>query len=161
MIEPYGLLNHGGGWYVLGKSRTHREDRVFVFQLERIRSVAVLDGQLRAARRLRPAQVPGRPHVHRRPGAGPGDVAPARAGRPPSGTAVQAGAPGTGWGDGRPVSGLPNGWLAAWVLRQGREVEVLSPPGLAAWVAELARRVSAAHASADVSAETSVGDQEA
>jgi hypothetical protein len=43
VMEPYGLLNHGGGWYVLGKSRTHREDRVFVFKLERIRSAAVLE----------------------------------------------------------------------------------------------------------------------
>ncbi len=41
---------------------------------------------------------------------------------------------------------VPNGWLGAWVLRQGPEVEVLSPRGLADWVREVARRVSDAHA---------------
>jgi predicted DNA-binding transcriptional regulator YafY len=48
---------------------------------------------------------------------------------------------------------VPNGWLGAWVLRQGRDVEVLSPPSLAGWVAEVARRVVAAHLEAGVSAE--------
>ena len=48
---------------------------------------------------------------------------------------------------------VPNGWLGAWVLRQGPEVEVLGPPGLAAWVREVARRVSDAHTGVDVSAE--------
>ena len=41
-LEPYGLLNHTGAWYVLGRSLTHQEDRIFVFKVERILGVTVL-----------------------------------------------------------------------------------------------------------------------
>ncbi len=159
VVEPYGLLNHGGGWYLLGKSRTHREDRVFVFRLERIQSVTVLDerfelpadfdlrkhhGDRMFIAGLAPVEVKLRLH-----GAAAGRLG-ARFRRvrlEPGGAMVVR------------FRDVPNGWLGAWVLRQGSEVEVLSPRGLADWVREVARRVSDAHAglreSAD-SAETPV-----
>jgi predicted DNA-binding transcriptional regulator YafY len=37
------------------------------------------------------------------------------------------------------------GWLAAWVLRQGEGVEVVTPVELRAWVGRLARRVGEGH----------------
>jgi predicted DNA-binding transcriptional regulator YafY len=53
----------------------------------------------------------------------------------------------------------PTGWLASWILRQGPEVQVISPPRLAAWVGDLARRVGEVHKSvSDVDA-TSVADE--
>ena len=154
VMEPYGLLNHGGGWYVLGKSRTHREDRVFVFKLERIRSVGVLEDSF-----VLPADFDLRKYRGDRmfiAGLAPVQVTLRLRGKAARRLAPQFKRARLERGGAMVVRfrDCPNGWLAAWVLRQGPEVEVLSPPGLAAWVAELARRVSAAHATPHVSAET-------
>jgi proteasome accessory factor C len=152
-VEPYGLLNHGGAWYVLGKSLTHRQDRVFVFRLARIRTVAVLDRtfvlpadfDLRKYRGDRmflggleavEIKLRLRGQAARRP-----DARYKRAQQDRDGSVLVR------------FRDVPNGWLGAWVLRQGRDVEVLSPPSLAGWVAEVARRVVAAHLEAGVSAE--------
>ena len=143
-MEPYGLLNHGGGWYVLGKSRTHREDRVFVFKLERIRSVTVLEDSF-----VLPADFDLRKYRGERmfiTGLAPVQVTLRLRGQAARRLAPQFKRARLERGGAMVVRfrDCPNGWLAAWVLRQGPEVEVLSPPGLAAWVGELARRVSAA-----------------
>ncbi len=42
VVEPYALVNHRGNWYVLGKSRTHAQNRLFVFKVERILGARVL-----------------------------------------------------------------------------------------------------------------------
>ena len=147
LVEPYGLLNHTGGWYVLGKSRTHAEGRLFVFKVERIASVTVLEesfhrpadfdlrsyqgdrmflaGMARVTVKLRlrgtAARVLAGTFKHAR--------------REPDGAVVVK------------FLDYPTAWLATWVLRQGPDVEVVSPPDLAAQVAALARRVAEAHAS--------------
>jgi proteasome accessory factor C len=145
IVEPYGLLNHRGGWYVLGKSRTHAVSRVFVFKVERIRAVILQaehfvvprDFDLRAHRGerlfiagLAPVEIKLQLSGAAARRLGPGFKG-ARAGK--AGTVVVS------------FRQCPTGWLAAWILRQGPEVRVISPPNLAFRVAELARRVAAAH----------------
>jgi proteasome accessory factor C len=144
-VEPYGLLNHRGGWYVLGKSLTHAEDRVFAFKVERILAIQTLD---------RPFTVPADFQLRKHAGdrlfiAG---LAPVEIRLRLRGAAVRRM---SGWlKNARLERGgtvvrfreVPTGWLAAWLLRQGPEVEVLSPPKLVAWVRTLAQRVADAHA---------------
>jgi predicted DNA-binding transcriptional regulator YafY len=153
-IEPYGLLNHTGAWYVLGKSLTHAQDRVFTFRLDRIAAVKLLDRQF-----VLPADFDLRQYRGDRMFVGgltPVEIklrlrgqAARRPDRRYKNTRLDR--------DGTVLVSfrdVPNGWLGAWVLRQGGDVEVVSPPSLKGWVAEVARRVVAAHQAVDVSAET-------
>jgi predicted DNA-binding transcriptional regulator YafY len=152
VVEPYGLMNHSGGWYVLGRSLTHGEDRVFVFKVERIAAVAVRDERFEApadfdVRKYRGDRmfIAGLARVEvklRLRGAAAralgGLFKHARLER--GGTIVVK------------FRDCLTGWLATWVLRQGPDVEVLAPPRLAEWVAELARRVGHAHETATTAA---------
>jgi predicted DNA-binding transcriptional regulator YafY len=146
VMEPYGLLNHRGSWYVLGRSRTHAEDRVFVFKVERIRAVIVLEDAFTV-----PPDFDLRRYKQERlfiAGLAPVDVklrlrgdAARRLGPTLRHSKVERG--------GAIVARFrecPTGWLASWVLRQGPGAEVVAPPRLAAWVRELATRVADAHA---------------
>jgi predicted DNA-binding transcriptional regulator YafY len=145
VVEPYALLDHRGSWYVLGRSATHAEDRVFVFKVERIRGARLLgqpfdvprDFDVRDYAResifvagLRP--VPVRLRLR--------GVAARRVGdwyqkkwRERDGSVVVE------------RREIVTGWLAAWLLRQGAEVEVVAPLALANRVKHLARSVAAAH----------------
>lgn len=130
---------------MLGKSITHAENRLFVFKVERIL----------AARRLdRPFTVPKDFDVRKYAGdrlfiAGlhpvqvklrlRGASARRMAGWYRNAKAERGGAVVVRTRE------VLTGWLAAWILRQGPEVEVLSPPQLASWVRALARRVVEAH----------------
>ncbi|MBN2577109.1 MAG: WYL domain-containing protein [Deltaproteobacteria bacterium] len=144
-VEPYGLLNHTGCWYVLGKSLTHEENRIFVFKVERILGVKALDttfappadfdirkyqGESMFITDWKPVRVTLR-------------LTKASAerlrGRIPEGKRERGGA--------RLVTFKDHitGWLAAWVLRQGDGVSVVEPVELRQWVAKLAARVVEAH----------------
>ena len=145
IVEPYGLLNHRRAWYVVGNSVTHGEDRIFVFNVERILGATML------ARRF---VVPKTFDLQKYCGdrmfvAGLKPVAVRL--RLRGGAAVRLAG---GFknvrreGDGVVVvrfNDTPTGYLAAWVLRQGPEVEVLAPAELSSRVAALARRVAGAH----------------
>ena len=147
LFEPYGLLNHSGGWYVLGKSRTHAENRVFAFKVERIVSATVRDERFEVPadfdlRKYRGDRlfIAGLARVEvklRLRGAAARRLGTSfkHARREPDGTKVVR------------FRDCLTGWLATWVLRQGSEVEVLAPRRLAEWVAQLARQVAASHAS--------------
>jgi proteasome accessory factor C len=145
VVEPYGLLNHTGAWYVLGKSLTHKENRIFVFKVERILDVAVLDttfivpkdfdvhnyvGQSLFMTDWKPVTITLRlsPESAERIGA---DFAKQERQR---GGSVQV-----------TFKDHITGWLAAWVLRQGQGVAVIQPSSLRNWVGELAKRVADAH----------------
>jgi predicted DNA-binding transcriptional regulator YafY len=147
VVEPYALLDHRGSWYVLGRSATHAEDRVFVFKVERIRGARLLeqtfdlprDFDVRDYTResifvagLRPVAVKLRLRgaTARRIGEW---YQKKKRGR--NGSVVV---------ERREVV---TGWLAAWLLRQGAEVEVIAPPALAERVKNLAKNVAAAHSS--------------
>ena len=146
IVEPYALLDHRGSWYVLGRSVTHAEGRVFVFKVERIRGAKILDRSFTVPRDfdvrdyagdnifvagLQPVTVKLRLRggAAQRIGRWYG-----RARRERDGAVVV---------ERREVV---TGWLAAWLLRQGPEVEVLAPTELARNVRALARRVAEIHA---------------
>jgi predicted DNA-binding transcriptional regulator YafY len=146
VVEPYGLLNHRGAWYVVGNSVTHGEGRVFVFKVERVLGATMLErpfaipktfdlrkycGDRMFVAGLRPVGI----RLRLRGGAArrlAGGFKNVR--REVDGTVVVA------------FKDTPTGYLAAWVLRQGPEVEVLAPAELSSRVAALARRVAEAHA---------------
>ena len=144
-VEPYGLLNHSGAWYVLGNSLTHKEDRIFVFKVERILDVAVLEttftvpkdfdvNKYRGERMFisdwKPAKVTLR---LRGPAADRMNDWFVRPERQRDGSIVVH------------FKDHITGWLAAWVLRQGEGVEVVAPVELRKWVASLARKVVEGH----------------
>jgi proteasome accessory factor C len=145
VIEPYALLDHRGSWYVLGKSLTHAGDRIFVFKVERILGAKVLDRSFTVPRDfdvrnyagdqlfiagLRPVMIKLRLR---------GAAAKRMAGWYKNAKQERGGA----------VVVLTketvSGWLAAWILRQGPEVEVMSPPELVRWVRTLATRIADGH----------------
>jgi predicted DNA-binding transcriptional regulator YafY len=145
VIEPYGLLNHTGSWYVLGKSLTHKENRIFVFKVERILGVAVLDttftvpkdfdvhnyvGQSLFMTDWKPVTVTLRlsPDTAERIG----DDFPKQERERDGSLRVT-------------FKDHITGWLAAWVLRQGQGVTEIEPVSLRNWVGELAKRVAEAH----------------
>lgn len=145
IVEPYALLNHRGAWYVLGKSITHAENRIFVFKVERILGAKVLD---------RPFTVPTDFDVREYTGgrlfiAG---LSPVEVKLRLRGAAAKR--MGGWYKHAKQERGgaivvrtkeVLTGWLAAWILRQGPQVEVVSPPQLASWVRALARRAADAH----------------
>lgn len=145
-VEPYALLDHRGSWYVLGRSVTHAEDRVFVFKVERIRGARILDRTFKVPRDFDVRDYRGESMFVA--GLRPVPVKLRLRGK--------AGQRLAGWyGKGKPERGdaivvqrreIVTGWLAAWLLRQGPDVEVLAPPGLARRVHALARGVADAHA---------------
>jgi proteasome accessory factor C len=147
VVEPYALLDHRGSWYVLGRSLTHAENRVFVFKVERICGARILERTFAVPRDfdvrdyaresmfvagLRPVLVKLRLRgvAARRIGGWYG-----KRRRERDGTLVVE------------RREIVTGWLAAWLLRQGAEVEVVAPPALAQRVRTLARSVAAAHSS--------------
>jgi predicted DNA-binding transcriptional regulator YafY len=145
VVEPYALLDHRGSWYVLGRSVTHAENRVFVFKVERIRGAKLLDRGFSVPRDfdvrdyagdnifvagLRPVPVKLRLR---------GEAAKRMAGWYGKAKKERGGAVVVERRE------IVTGWLAAWILRQGPEVEVLEPPDLVRRVQALARRVADAH----------------
>jgi predicted DNA-binding transcriptional regulator YafY len=156
VVEPYALLDHRGSWYVLGRSITHAENRVFVFKVERIRGAKILDRAFTLPRDFDVRDYAG------------GNLFIAGLDRVPvklrlRGAAAERMA---GWYKKakRQAGGavvverreIVTGWLAAWILRQGPDVEVLAPPELSRRVRGLARRVAEAHApSTDTTAASS------
>jgi predicted DNA-binding transcriptional regulator YafY len=144
-VEPYGLLNHSGSWYVLGHSLTHKEDRIFVFKVERILGVTVLEtmfavpkdfdvnkysGERMFITDWKPVKVTLR---LRAPAADRMRDWFAKTERQRDGTTLVH------------FKGHVTGWLAAWVLRQGEGVEVVAPRELRAWVARQATRILNTH----------------
>ena len=144
-VEPYGLLNHTGAWYVLGRSLTHKEERVFVFKVERIIGVTILDTGFTVPKDFDVNKYRGeRMFIS--------DWKPAKVTLRLRGPAAERM---NDWfvkperqRDGSIVVHFKDhitGWLAAWVLRQGEGVEVVEPVALRGWVERLARKVMAAH----------------
>jgi proteasome accessory factor C len=145
VIEPYALLDHRGSWYVIGQSLGRTGGRILVFKVERILGARVLETSFTV-----PRDFDVRDHV--------GDK-PFIAGlRPVPVTLRLRGAAAkrmSGWykkakqerGGAVVVQTKEtlSGWLAAWVLRQGPEVEVVAPPELARWVRTLADRIAERH----------------
>jgi predicted DNA-binding transcriptional regulator YafY len=144
-VEPYGLLNHSGAWYVLGHSLTHKEDRIFVFKVERILGVTVLATTFTVPKGFDVNKYRGdRMFIT--------DWKPAKVTLRLSGPAAirmrDSFAKPERQHDGSLVVNFKDhitGWLAAWVLRQGEGVEVVAPVELRAWVGRLAKRVAEAH----------------
>jgi len=145
VVEPYALLNHRGSWYVLGTSLTHGGDRIFVFKVERILGAKMLDKSFTVPRDfdvrnyagdqlfiagLRPVPVQLRLR---------GDAAKRMSGWYKNAKIERGGAVVV------QAKETVSGWFAAWVLRQGPEVEVVSPPELARWVRTLATRIADGH----------------
>jgi predicted DNA-binding transcriptional regulator YafY len=149
VVEPYAMLNHRGSWYVLGKSLTHTEGRIFTFKVERILDAKLLDSQFTvppsfevrsfAGKHLfiagiKPVTITLRLH---------GSAAERMSNwyrnpkKEKTGTTLVK------------TKMVVSGWLAAWVLRQGPEVEVVGPPELADRVQEVARRVFEAHSAGE------------
>jgi predicted DNA-binding transcriptional regulator YafY len=156
VVEPYSLLNHRGSWYVLGKSITHAEDRVFAFKVERILGAKMLDRAFTVPRDfdvrdyvgdqlfiagLRPVPV----RLRLRGAAAKRMAGWYRKAKRERGGTVEV-----------QSREIVTGWLAAWVLRQGPEVEVLAPPELARRVRALALRVAESHKTRPDSGERSV-----
>jgi predicted DNA-binding transcriptional regulator YafY len=144
-VEPYGLLNHSGAWYVLGHSLTHKEDRIFVFKVERILGVTVLATTFAVPKGFDVNKYRGdRMFIT--------DWKPAKVTLRLSGPAANrmrdSFAKPELQRDGSLVVKFKDhvtGWLAAWVLRQGEGVEAVAPVELRAWVGRLAKRVAEAH----------------
>jgi predicted DNA-binding transcriptional regulator YafY len=145
-VEPYGLLNHTGAWYVLGRSLTHKEERIFVFKVERILGVTILDMTFTVPKDFDVKRYRGeRMFIS--------DWKPAKVTLRLRGPAVERM---RDWftnperqRDGSIVVYFKDhitGWLAAWVLRQGEGVEVIEPVELREWVLRLAKKVVACHA---------------
>jgi predicted DNA-binding transcriptional regulator YafY len=144
-VEPYGLLNHTGCWYVLGKSLTHAENRIFVFKVERILGVKLLEATFASPKDFDIHKYQGRSMFIT-------DWKPTRVtlrltaaaaerlrGRMPEGKRQR---------DGSSVVTFKDhitGWLAAWIMRQGDGVSVVEPAELRTWVATLAGRVAQVH----------------
>jgi predicted DNA-binding transcriptional regulator YafY len=144
-VEPYGLLNHTGCWYVLGKSLTHAENRIFVFKVERSLGVKVLDTTFTQPPDFDIHKYQGRSMfiTDWKPTRVTLRLSPAAAkrlrGRMPEGKPERGGASLVTFKD------HITGWLAAWIVRQGDGVAVVEPPELRSWVAKLAARVAEAH----------------
>jgi len=171
-VEPYGLLNHRGSWYVLGNSLTHLtpdrrpaspdggdrggskgpspgpsfgKNRIFIFKVERVLGVKVLDQNFAAPKDFDVRKYQGKcmfitdwkpTRVTLRLGAAASERL---CGRMPEGKRGR---------DGSSIVTFKDhitGWLAAWILRQGEGVEVVEPAELREWVAKLATRVAEAH----------------
>lgn len=144
-VEPYGLLNHTGAWYVLGRSLTHKEERIFVFRVERVLGVTVLDTTF---------TVPKGFDVNKDRGERMfiSDWKPAKVTLRLRGPAAERMRDWFGkterQRDGSVVVHFKDhitGWLAAWVLRQGEGVEVVEPVELREWVGRLAKRAVDVH----------------
>ncbi|MBN2194777.1 MAG: WYL domain-containing protein, partial [Polyangiaceae bacterium] len=144
-MEPYGLLNHRGCWYLLGKSLTHAENRIFVFKVERILGVRLLDTTFAAPQDFDIRKYQGKSMFIT-------DWKPVRVTLRLTKSAAQrlygrisAGKPQR---DGSVLVVFKDhitGWLAAWILRQGDGVTVVEPAELRTWVTRLAGRVAEAH----------------
>jgi len=144
-VEPYGLLNHTGAWYVLGRSLTHKEERIFVFKVERVLGVTVLDTTFTVPKDFDVNKYRGeRMFIS--------DWKPAKVTLRLRGSAAERMKDWVGkterQRDGSVVVHFKDhitGWLAAWVLRQSEGVEVVEPVALRKWVASLARKVVESH----------------
>jgi predicted DNA-binding transcriptional regulator YafY len=144
-VHPYGLLNHRGIWYLLGKSLSHPENRIFVFRAERILGVTVLDETFTV-----PADFNLRDYMRDRmfvTDAKPTQIVlrlrePAAARLRPwfkQQKRLRDGAVEVKF------KAHATGYLAAWLLRQGEGVEVVAPVGLRKWVCGIAERVVEGH----------------
>ena len=130
---------------MLGKSLTHAEGRIFVFKVERILGARVLERSFTVPRDFDVRNYAG-DHLFI------GGLRPVPVKLRLRGAAAKRL---SGWyknakqeRDGAVVvqsQETLSGWFAAWVLRQGPEVEVVSPPELASWVRTLASRIAERH----------------
>jgi len=144
-VEPYGLLNHQGFWYLLGKSRTHKAQSVYVFKVERVLAAVLTDQTF-----VQPKNFSTQAFLRDR--AFFANVQRSKI------TLHVHGATAKVWRSAdkkvRPIGrgslevtfrDYPSGWLAAWVVRQGPDVQVIAPPALQQQVARLAHTVARAH----------------
>ena len=144
-VHPYGLLNHSGVWYLLGKSLSHPENRILIFRVERILGATVLDETFTI-----PADFKLRDYMGDRmfiTDAKPTQIVlrlrePAAARLRPwfkQQKRLRDGSVEVKFKD------HATGHLAAWLLRQGEGVEVVAPVGLRKWVCGIAERVKEGH----------------
>ncbi|MDZ4694881.1 MAG: WYL domain-containing protein [Deltaproteobacteria bacterium] len=144
-VEPYGLLNHTGFWYLVGKSLSHGADRPYLFKVERILSAKILEQKFTT-----PSGFKLEAFVNES-----GFVSMAHSVRitlrVEGETAKKMR---TQWKKVRSLArgGFevtfkehPGGWLTAWILRQGADVTVVEPPELQKSVAIMARNIARAH----------------
>jgi proteasome accessory factor C len=141
-VDPYGLVNHLGAWYLVG--RCHKNDEPRVFKCERIAAV-----ELRAEKFTVPADFDlGIFHRDRlRLPTGRTGTIKLRATGERAAQAAQ-------WEGAKKVRGAvevslemaPNEWLMGWLLGFGGDLEVLAPAELRAAVRDRLKAIASAHA---------------
>ena len=141
-VDPYGLVNHLGAWYLVG--RCHKNDEPRVFKCERIAAV-----ELRAEKFTVPADFDlGIFHRDRlRLPTGRTGTIKLRATGERAAQAAQ-------WEGAKKVRGAvevslemaPNEWLMGWLLGFGGDLEVLAPAELRAAVRDRLKAIAEAHA---------------
>jgi predicted DNA-binding transcriptional regulator YafY len=142
-LEPYGIVQHGGAWYVVGRcqmrgdTRTFRVDRILDLRPTEAAFTIPDDFDLEAYRRER-IFVPGADAITVRVRLDA--VASARVG-----AAWPAGEVRRHDDGGAEIDVECEGleWLVGWVLKFGRHAEVLSPPEARSAVADRARELLA------------------
>jgi predicted DNA-binding transcriptional regulator YafY len=135
-LEPYGLVEHGGNWYVVG--RCLLRDREMPFRVDRIRTLRVTDraftppGDFDIERYLSPEMYfPTSRDVRVRVRVAPELVRWIREERPSSEVAPEP--------DGGAVVSLSVSqveWLLSWLIQHGVQAEVISPPALRSRMAQ-------------------------
>jgi proteasome accessory factor C len=141
-VDPYGLVNHLGAWYLVG--RCHRNDEARIFKCERIARV-----EPRSERFTVPASFDlGRFQRDRLrlPTARSGSVRLRFAGEAATQAARWPGARKLRAGVEVSLEMAPNEWLVGWILHFGADVTVLEPRALREAVAGRLRALAAAHA---------------
>jgi predicted DNA-binding transcriptional regulator YafY len=144
-VEPYGLINHTGFWYLVGKSLSHGAERPYIFKVERILSAKMLEQKFTL-----PSDFKLEAYVNEN-----GFVSMAHSVRITlrvEGETAQRMR--NQWKKVRPIArgGFevtfkehPGGWLTAWILRQGADVTVVEPVALQKSVAIMARNIARSH----------------
>jgi proteasome accessory factor C len=140
-VDPYGLVNHLGAWYLVG--RCHKNDEPRLFKCERIARV-----ELRTEKFTVPADfdlgIFQRDRL-RLPTARTGTVKLRATGEAAARAAQWEGAKKARGGIEVSLEMAPNEWLVGWILGFGGDVEVLAPAELREAVRDRLRAIAAAH----------------
>jgi len=140
-VDPYGLVNHLGAWYLVG--RCHKNDEPRLFKCERIASV-----ELRAEKFTVPDDfdlgIFQRDRM-RLPTARTGTIKLRATGEAAARAAQWEGAKKKPGGVDVSLEMAPNEWLVGWILGFGGDVEVLAPAELRTAVWERLRAIAAVH----------------